>query len=267
MKIKPKFITQLCLFIALPFTFCKNNTAEKQPQSLQIAAETNNSTFNYLPSAGKNQIITHEFYTLSYVEQFEQAEWVAYELMPNNSVNTHFQRPFFTEDELVKTKSADWRNYKNSGFDKGHLCPAGDMSFSEKAYNDTFLTSNIAPQTHAFNSGIWNTLEQKVRYWAQKYNGIYVVTGPVLSPNLKTIGKEKVAVPDFFYKVLLKKSSTETKMIAFLLPSNDSQKPLYQFVVTVDEVERLTGINFFSALPDHIENNLESNSSYKMWSF
>lgn len=266
MKIKPKFITQLCLFIVLPFTFCKNNNAEKQLKSVPLAANTNNSTFNYLPFAGNNQIITHDFYTLSYAEQFEQAEWVAYELKPNN-MNRHFKRPFFTEDELVKTRSADWRNYKKSGFDKGHLCPAADMMFSEKAYNDTFLTSNIAPQTHAFNSGIWNNLEQKVRYWAQKYNGIYVVTGPVLSTNLRRIGKENVAVPDFFYKVLLKKSKTETKMIAFLLPSCDSQQPLYQFVVTVDEVEQLTGINFFPALPDNLENTLESNSNYKMWSF
>ncbi|MBP6549585.1 MAG: DNA/RNA non-specific endonuclease [Flavobacterium sp.] len=224
-------------------------------------------SFDFLPSSTTNQIIRHDYYTLSYSEKHEQAEWVAYELKKNYVKNNDFKRPYFIEDPKVKTGSADWRNYKKSGYDKGHLCPAGDMEFALKAYNDTFFTSNISPQLHDFNGGIWNRLEQKVRYWATKYDGIYVVTGGILHPSLQTIGKEKVSVPNYFYKILLDYSNGQYRMIAFLVPSKKSDKPLYDFVVSVDTVEKMTGIDFFPKLDDKIENNLEKASNYKAWSF
>lgn len=224
-------------------------------------------SFDFLPSSTTNQIIRHDYYTLSYSEKHEQAEWVAYELKKNYAKNNDFKRPYFIEDPKVKTGSADWRNYKKSGYDKGHLCPAGDMEFALKAYNDTFFTSNISPQLHDFNGGIWNRLEQKVRYWATKYDGIYVVTGGILHPSLQTIGKEKVSVPNYFYKILLDYSNGQYRMIAFLVPSKKSDKPLYDFVVSVDTVEKMTGIDFFPKLDDKIENNLEKASNYKAWSF
>ena len=225
------------------------------------------SSFDFLPSSTTNEIVKHDYYTLSYNEKHEQAEWVAYELKRIYIKNNNFKRPFFIEDPKVKTGSADWRNYKNSGYDKGHLCPAGDMEFSIDGYNDTFFTSNISPQAHDFNSGVWNRLEQKVRYWAEKYDGIYVVTGGVLQDSLETIGKENVSVPKYFYKVLLDISGGEFKMIAFLVPNEDSNKPLYSFVVSVDRIEKMTGIDFFPKLEDKIENHLEKSSDYKSWSF
>lgn len=170
-------------------------------------------------------------------------------------------------DKAVKTGAASWRNYKNSGYDRGHLCPAGDRRYSKEAHDETFLTSNISPQDHHFNSGIWNTLEQKVRYWARKYDGVFVVTGGVLKGNMKTIGEEQVSVPNQFYKVLIDTNSGTPKMIAFLMPHEDSKQPLYKFVVSVDEVETLTGIDFFSELEDSIENKLEASATYKDWSF
>ncbi len=161
--------------------------------------------------------------------------------------------------------SADWRNYKNSGYDKGHLCPAGDRKKSFDDYNETFFTSNISPQEHEFNSGVWNRLEEKVRYWATKSDGLYVVTGGVLSDNLKTIGKEDVSVPNYFYKVLLSKDGS--RMVGFLVPHENSNQALYEFVVSVDEIEKMTGIDFYPNLEDKIENELESKSDYKGWSF
>jgi endonuclease G len=229
--------------------------------------EMEDASFDFLPSSTTNQIVKHDYFTLSYNEKYEQAEWVAYELKKSYLINNSFKRPFFIEDPSVKTGSADWRSYKKSGFDKGHLCPAGDMEFSRNAYNDTFFTSNISPQLHSFNDGVWNRLEQKVRYWAAKYDGIYVVTGGVLEPSLKTIGREKVSVPKFFYKVLLDKSDGKYKMIAFLVPNEASDKPLYDFVVSVDRIEKLTGVDFFSELEDKLESQLEKSSDYKNWSF
>jgi len=226
-----------------------------------------NKSFDFLPTSTTHQIVKHDYFTLSYNEKFEQAEWVAYELKKNNIRNSNYKRPYFIEDPKVATHSADWRNYKNSGYDKGHLCPAADMEFDLKAYNDTFYTSNISPQLHDFNGGVWNRLEQKVRYWATKYNGVYVITGGILQPSLKTIGKEKVSVPRYFYKVLLNNTNGNYKMIAFLIPNEKSDKPLYTFVVSVDSIEKMTGIDFFPKLDDKTENFLEKSSDYKSWSF
>ena len=232
----------------------------------QTANNTSNN-FNYFPTSTTGAIIKHNGYQLSYSEQHEQAEWVAYTLDKSDIVYTNYKRPFFIEDPKVKTKSADWRNYKKSGYDKGHLCPAGDRRASQKAHDETFYTSNISPQNHEFNAGIWNKLEQKTRYWAKKYNHLYVVTGGVLEPNLKTIGKENVSVPNYFYKVLLDYTEPEVKAIAFLVPHKDSNKPLSDFVVSIDELEQKTGIDFFPGLPDDLENKLEASANYKNWSF
>ncbi|WP_395061542.1 DNA/RNA non-specific endonuclease [Flavobacterium sp.] len=261
----------LCLMISTIIFSCKKEIIVKNEVSNDTIqsgfSNKNNEKFDFLPTSTSQQIIVHDNYTLSYVEDKEQAEWVAYELKKNSSHNQNFERPFFIEDVKVGSGSANWKNYKNSGYDKGHLCAAGDMKFSKKAFEETFLTSNIAPQKHDFNEGIWNTLEQKVRYWSSKYDGIYVVTGGVLSGNLKTIGKEKVAVPDYFYKVLLDDSRGEYKMIGFLVPAIDSNKPLYEFVVPVDQIEKMTGIDFYPKLNDAIENKLEKANDYKGWSF
>jgi endonuclease G, mitochondrial len=223
------------------------------------------STFDYLPTSTTNSIYKHQGYTLSYVENHEQAEWVAYFLEENDFASGKYNRPFFNQDPLVKTKSADWRNFKNTKYNKGHLCPAGDRKKTYDLYKETFYTSNASPQLYDFNDGIWNRLEQKTRYWAAKYNGVYVITGGVLSDDLKTIGKENVSVPNYFYKVLLTKDGS--KMIGFLMPHKDSDAALYTFSVSVDSIEKLTGIDFFPALEDTLENKLEANSNYKNWVF
>ncbi len=225
------------------------------------------STFNYLPSVNYDQLIKHESYYLSYSEEHEQAEWVAYELKKEHLSSTNFKRPLFELDSKVKTGAAHWRNFKNSGYSKGHLLPAADRKSSKESYQTTFLMSNVSPQKPSFNGGIWNRLEQKVRYWAQKERHLYVVTGGVLTDNLETIGKEKVSVPKQFYKILLDYSKPEIKAIAFLIPHKHSNRPLHEFVVSIDRIEDLTGIDFFQELPDGVENALEQSSDYKSWSF
>jgi len=241
-----------------------NNNSKDNDGVIDVVLDNN---FNYLPTSTTNQIIRHKYYTLSYNEKYEQAEWVAYELTPNHIKRIDRKRPYFIYDKQVKTKSANYRNYKKSGYDKGHLVPAGDMKFSGDAFNDTFYTSNISPQNHQFNAGVWNRLEQKTRYWTQKYGNLYIITGGILKQGLKTIGDEHVAVPNQFYKIILDYDKQHPKAIAFLMSNNDSNKPLYKFVTSIDNIEKLTGINFFSALPDNIEKSLEAKSDYKGWSF
>ncbi|MCW1148095.1 DNA/RNA non-specific endonuclease [Flavobacterium lacisediminis] len=251
------------MFSCKEFNFDERNSIEEK--EVLIDENVISNDFDFLPTSTTSDVYKRNTYVFSYSEDHEQSEWVAYYLDNNDVKSTNFDRPFFEQDPLVESVSADWRNYKNSGYDKGHLCPAGDRKGSYDEYNETFFTSNISPQEHDFNSGVWNRLEEKVRYWAVKSDGLFVVTGGVLSNNLKTIGKEDVSVPNYFYKVLLSKDGS--KMIGFLVPHENSNQPLYEFVVSVDEIEKMTGIDFYPNLPDEIENRLESKSDYKDWSF
>lgn len=247
-----KYVTENKVTIELP------NTSENDSQVVILEA-------HWLPTSTTGVIVSHNHFTLSYVEAHEQAEWVAYELSKDHLSKNEFDRPYFIEDEKVSTGSADWRNYKNSGYDRGHLCPAGDRRFTYEAYSETFLTSNIAPQNREFNSQVWNCLEQKVRFWAQKYDGLYVITGPVLEKGLPTIGKEKVSVPKSFYKIIYDVRQGEHKVLAFLIPNEPTKKSFYEFVTTVDEVEQLTQLNFFPRLSESEANELESEIDLVAW--
>ncbi|SFS33813.1 endonuclease G [Zhouia amylolytica] len=220
---------------------------------------------DFLPSTTTNTIIHHNFYSLSYNEDHEQSEWVAYELKKEHLTNDDRKRPYFEMDSEVGTGSAHWQNFKNSGYDRGHLCPAGDRRFSIAAYEETFLTSNISPQNHQFNSGVWNRLEQQVRYWAEKHGNLLVITGAVLTDGLATIGSEKVSVPEQFYKIVFKQSDVGYEVITFLIPHEASEAPLDTFIVPVDTLESLTGIDFFYRLKDEVEFKLESELKKQPW--
>jgi len=261
MKKSLSFRWILILFISL-FLFSSSIGLTTKSASLQ-----DHNSFAYLPTSTTKQVIKHSYYALSYNEKYEQAEWVSYFLRSENEGIGHFKRPRFIKDPKVTTKSAVSDNYKKSGYDRGHLCAAADMRFSKLAFDETFYTSNVAPQKHNFNDGIWKQLEEKSRYWATKYNGIYVVTGGILQKGLPTIGFEKVAIPNYFYKILYCNYQGKNKMVAFLIPSVKSKEPLYRFVVSVDSIEKMTGIDFFPQLNDSVENELERKSDYKAWAF
>lgn len=219
----------------------------------------------WLPTSTTGEVIHQNYFVLSYSEVHEQAEWVAYELKKNQLTNQQFDRPYFVQDRKVSAESADWRNYKNSGYDRGHLVPAADRSFDYNAFHETFLTSNISPQNREFNAGIWNRLEQNVRRWANKKNGVFVITGGVLEDGLPTIGDEEVSVPNEFYKIVIDVFEEKPKLIAFLIPNQPSGRSYFDFVVSVDEIEAKTGIDFLHHLPDALEFPLEKEISTSYW--
>ena len=243
----------------------RGNEDYPNTNSTKTSVGTSEFDDSFLPTSTTGAVVNHEYYSLSYSETHEQAEWVAYELTKQHLKKNDFERPYFIEDRKVKTKSANYRNYKNSGYDRGHLCPAGDRGFNYDAYHETFLTSNISPQNHDFNAGVWNRLEQKVRFWTQKYDGVYVITGGVLKNGLKTIGEEKVSIPQEFYKVVIDASEGEYKAIAFLIPNRATDKSFYEYAVTIDTIEDKTGIDFFSNLSEAIEKKLEASNNLKHW--
>lgn len=258
----------LLAIVIIGFYFVNKKLDSNHYQGItnKSANSEDDSYFDYLPSSTTGAVVKHAYYTLSYSEKHEQSEWVAYRLTKEHTSYNNFKRPYFEVDPLVKTKAASWKNYKKSGYDRGHLCPAADRKFNKEAFDETFLTSNISPQKHNFNAGIWNNLEKQVRYWVKKENELYIVTGPVFKDSTKTIGYEHVTVPSHFYKVILKLGS-KPKLISFLLPHKASKKPLSNFVVSTDDLEELLNIDFFKELPDTIENKLESSRSTKGWKF
>lgn len=235
-------------------------------QAIPHENKTTPAEVYFLPTSTTNQIIEHSTYYLSYSEKHEQAEWVAYELSPEHVSGEKHKRPHFSQDPKVSTESAHSNNYKNSGYTRGHLLPAGDRVLSKEAYNETFYTSNISPQLAELNTGIWNSLEMKIQNFVKKNGKVYVVTAGVLTNNLETIGKEKVAVPEYFYKVLLYHNGNQYQMRAYLIPhKEESRKKLPHYLVSVDSIETLTGIDFFHFLDDALEEQLESKVEQKGW--
>jgi endonuclease G, mitochondrial len=214
-----------------------------------------------------DKIISHTGYSFLYNEKHEQATWVAYELTKKETAKLVKRKNNFIPDPDVKTGTADDIDYEGSGYDKGHLAPAADMCWSESSMEESFYFSNMSPQEPGFNRGIWKKLEEQVRNWAIAYNSVYIVTGPVLSDGLPVIGPDKVSVPKYYYKVILDYTGPETKGIGFIIPNSGSNQPLQKYAVSIDSVEKFTGIDFFPALPDNEERLIESNLCIKCWSW
>ena len=219
---------------------------------------------DYLP-VPSNDLVRHTYYTLSYNEKNEEANWVYYSLTDSMVLNGGGERSNkFKVDLLVATGSAKSTDYTKSGYDRGHLCPAADMGFNSTAMEESFLMSNVCPQAPDFNRGIWKDLETEVRKWAKKEHRLYVVTGPIFKDDKGTIGQDNVVVPGYFFKIIYEET-TKPKIIAFVFPNRKSDRPLTDFAVTVDEAEKLTGFDFFSQLPDELENKLESRVDISGW--
>jgi endonuclease G len=268
-----KYFISILFLLVIGFNFYSRNFQLTEANAVDFGKNSASNDFSsdsirdYLPTSTTNAVIKHKYYTLSYNELHEQAEWVAYFIDFKVNPQAHYKRRPFMDDAKIMTGSAKTHNYKKSGYDRGHLCAAADMKISKSAYDETFYMSNIAPQKHDFNDGDWRRLEEKTRYWAQKYHGLYVVTGGVLQNGLKTIGSEQVTVPNYFYKILFCKSKGNYKMVGFLMPHQNKNEPLYQYVVSVDTIEKITGINFFPQLEDAVEDKLEQEINYKAWAF
>jgi endonuclease G, mitochondrial len=244
-------------------------TEEASQPSAPIETQTPaEEALDYLPTNPNGAIVKHNYYTLSYVEKYELPEWCAYELTAER-LNTEWveRSDDFRPDDSVESGSSTLEDYRRSRYDRGHIVPAADMAFSAEAMSETFLMSNISPQEPGFNKGVWRELEELTRDWAKRFKHLYVVTGPVLSQPIKFwIGENQVAVAPSFYKVMLDLSEPEVKAIGFIVPNQTSTDRIESFAVSVDEVEQLTGINFFNNLlePDQ-EKELEANFDMSLW--
>ena len=213
-----------------------------------------------------DQMIDRRGFALGYSKSRRQALWVSYILTAEHLNAPQVRRSNkFRPDPELKFDPVRPQQYNRTGFDRGHLAPASDMTYSRETMEQSFYMTNISPQLPACNRGIWKRIESEIRAWARQESRLYVITGPVfLDGEARFMKDTDIRIPDAFYKVALD-MTPPMKMIAFLVPNRASKKPVRSFVVTVDEVEAITGMNFFSNLDDQLENELEKRSDFGEW--
>lgn len=241
------------------------------------------------PHLTDEQILSRKAYTTSYNCNTKCPNWVAWHLTSDHTDGPFARKgvPYFSDDGIVegigpvtqetckngyfvdleskepRQQISDWtRDYNMS---HGHMCPAGDNKWDKAAMNQSFLLTNMCPQDGKLNGGGWKKLEEKCRVWANQYGDIYIVAGPIFNePISRTLGEGKIAVPDAFFKVVLCLEGTP-KAIGFLYKNDPSSQSIEDSACSVDNVEDITGFDFFYSLPDDIEDSVESDSNLKKW--
>lgn len=240
-------------------TFASQNRSASQKKVVTLD--------RYFPETAEDereQIIRHYGYTVSYNADRMIPNWVIYELTPKKAAGEVPRAKRFVPDPLAEGNVATHGDYTNSGYDRGHMAPAGDMKWSERAMKESFYLSNVCPQDHNLNGGDWRELEEKVRSMALSGDTIYVICGPVTSDNPEKIGSG-VHVPEAFFKILFKRDKGSIAAIAFVMLNAPGDRKLSYYAVTVRDVELLTGADFFASLPRREQNKIEKACDTDFW--
>jgi len=209
----------------------------------------------------------------SFVYDYENRvpKWVAYKLTKEEvegDLESLDRKDFnFKKDPDIKESPSD-SNYKNSGYDRGHMAPADDLAWSEESFQDSFYTTNVVPQTSDLNQGIWRELEVQVQDWAMTYDNVYVVTGPVLrgdEPCIELVF-DSICAPRHFFKVVLRVHHRRYEGIGFIMDQYGSGT-LKSNAFSIDDVEKVTGIDFFHSLSRWTEWRTERRLLLRRWIF
>jgi len=245
-------------------------TEESESSDISRQSETVIETKNLeIPAKLKDRserILRRSNYTVSYNRNWNIPNWVAWELNKSETKGNFERNEEFTIDpDLPKAYQVEPYDYSGSGYDRGHLCPAGDNRFNAKAMDESFYMSNICPQDHELNKGKWNDLEIACRRWANRHGQVFIVCGPMIDKRKgKTIGKDhEIIVPEKFFKVILITSTKPARAIGYIFENNASERPYKTY--SIDQIEKITGIDFFPGLPDNIEDVVESRYDSKEW--
>ena len=206
-------------------------------------------------------------YTVSYDVLNKQPHWVAYELTSSELAGKNSRKgKNFRPDDNANVPQADYNDYRNSGWTKGHLAPAADFKWSDEAMNYTFYFTNCSPQAEYFNQISWERLEKRVRDWANQFGKVYVVTGPIIGDAVNgRIGLNRITVPDAFFKAVLTHDEESYHAIGFILENSSVPQPYTSCCVTIDDIERITGLDLYHNLDDAIESAVESQYDTRFW--
>ena len=255
-----KFFTYLLLPFVLLLTVCFGGTEVVN----DVDGQVQESLYLGIPRE-PDLLLARRGFAVGYSRKYRQAVWVSYVLSAEHLALPQLKRTAkFRSDPAVRRDPVSSKEYDRSGFDRGHLAPAADMTYSFETMRNSFYMTNISPQLPGCNRGIWKRLETQVRRWALKEGELYVITGPIFDRKPPRMGRRGLPVPTAFYKVILDLTPPR-KMIAFIIPNAGSRRRLTSFVTTVDTVEELTGCDFFGNLDDAEEEALESVSEFSAW--
>jgi len=233
-------------------------------------AQTNNLEIPVSPKGRKELILKRKNYTLSFNKETNLPNWVAWRLDKEKLMERVSRKGygFKPDPDINPSQAVVTQDYAHSGYDRGHMCPAGDSRWSGEAMKESFYMTNICPQYPNLNGGDWHELEQACRRWAEK-GKLYIVCGPILYKKALNppIGKEhQIRVPDAFFKVILTGvEKGKPRAIGFIYKNSAGNRPLDSYVNSIDQVERITGLDFFSALPDDVENRIEKEYRMEDW--
>lgn len=236
--------------------------------SEQSTFESTSLEIPRLTCSKPEQVLVRAGYTTSYNNKTKNANWVAWHLTSDHTSGRWSRDgiPYMVDMDVKggRQELEDWYGH-SLPIDHGHLCPAGDCKWSKDAMEQSFLLTNMCPQNSNLNRGDWEELESRCRGWAKHYGEVYIVCGPIFyNQNYKTIGDNNVGVPDAFYKVVLR-IGKKPQALGFIYPNDGTHHKMSYYVLSVDEVEDRTGIDFFYNLPDDIENEIEANSNLSRW--
>ena len=236
------------------------------PKESQVPLLPDDTLLEIPSYTSDNNVISHIGYTTCYNNDLRIPEWVAWELTAEELEGDLEVYRNYSEDPDMSGPQAINRDYVNSGYTHGHMAPVGDMKWSGQAIDESNYLTNMCPQTAELNNGDWEYLESRCRKAARKYGRVWITCGPLFtSDHIETIGRNNVAVPDAFFKVMLTETDGKYHSIGFIYRNDQSSQPLADCAMTVNEVETKTGLDFFPALPDDIENNIESEYDLYIW--
>jgi|WetSurSiteA1Bulk_404760.scaffolds.fasta_scaffold01867_2 endonuclease G, mitochondrial len=214
----------------------------------------------------REQQVQHTLFSVSYNEGYELPSWAAWQLTPEQAKATGTFKEKYSEDPEITTGTASNKDYKDAGFIIGQLVPPEDMFTTQQAVDETFLMSNTVPFKPSFNKYVWEPLEKLIREWAKEGSTLYIVAGPVLQDApFGTFGPNKVSIPTRFYKAVLDVHGE--RAIGFIIRSNVASGASRSFAITVDDLEKTTGLDLFPELPDDLEKKVESSNDFTKWNF
>ena len=244
---------------------CKNASASENSSDIYGTSVSKLLEVHTNPNL-EQVIVDYEGMKISFNPRMHIPNWVAWELTGDETLGEEPRYNKFACDESVPGCPDDW-DYKYSGYDRGHMAPAADMKWSERAMRESFYLTNVCPQAGDLNRGSWKRLEEKCRAKACADSTIIVICGPVLTDNIREfLGDSRVAVPQRFFKVILSPFAEKNQAIGFIMPNGKVPGGMQNCAVSIDSVEAVTGHDFFPALPTDVQDYIESLCNFNSWS-
>jgi len=259
-------IILLLLLLILLFAFIRSKQENKTTKGSELFLNITGIYYGLPEQKECDQLIDYPGFVICYNEKTEQANWTAHILSKKMLQGPRIKRKdLFKKDNRVLTGTAIPEDYKRSGYDKGHLVPAADMAWSEASSRASFYMSNMSPQLPGFNRGIWKRTEEWAREMALIHDSLYIISGPVFKDESRKIGINEVYVPSYYYKIVMDITQPEYSAIAFLFQNEAKGGEIYEYAITIDSLERFTGVDFFYELKGEMIEKLEQELQIGHW--